>query len=270
MNPATCRSRAFTLVEMLVVAAIIAILAALLLPVLASARHKARQAGCANNLRQLALATFAYTSDTGRPVGREARGYPGGNWMGTLRSYCKDDLTRVCPAAPLREPAPPASAVNGQGTADAAWVRWTTDRKTMFYGSYAYNGWLYDVQNRPERQFYLNTEPVIRQPATTPVFVDANWIDIFPLEQNPPWTNLYTGKPFAVPGGDIGRCTIARHGAGSPASAPRQLKAGQPLPGSVNMSLFDGHVESVKLEQLWTYNWHRGWETPAKRPEPLP
>ena len=55
--------RAFSLVELLVVLAIIAILAALLLPPLASARAKARSIHCQNNMRQLGLATRMYLDD---------------------------------------------------------------------------------------------------------------------------------------------------------------------------------------------------------------
>lgn len=55
--------RAFTLIELLVVISIIAILAAILFPVFASAREKARQAESISNLKQLAIAFQLYTQD---------------------------------------------------------------------------------------------------------------------------------------------------------------------------------------------------------------
>jgi prepilin-type N-terminal cleavage/methylation domain-containing protein len=57
------RARAFTLIELLVVIAIIAILGAILFPVFAQAREKARQTTCASNLRQIVLATQMYLQD---------------------------------------------------------------------------------------------------------------------------------------------------------------------------------------------------------------
>lgn len=67
-------SAAFTLTELLVVIAILAILAALLLPSLASARDKGYRTACLSNLHQIGLAIHAYAGDNdGRiPYGPKA------------------------------------------------------------------------------------------------------------------------------------------------------------------------------------------------------
>ena len=71
------RGSRFTLVEMLVVVAIIGLLAALLMPGLQGALQQARQTGCANNMRQLGVGVHIYVNawDGYLPCGMDATPY---------------------------------------------------------------------------------------------------------------------------------------------------------------------------------------------------
>lgn len=85
-DPARSRRRGVTLVELLVVIAVIGILAGLLLPAVISARESARRAQCGNNLKQLgsAVQQFHHLNDSMPPYWggmRNAGGQMFGPWI---------------------------------------------------------------------------------------------------------------------------------------------------------------------------------------------
>src|SRR5881296_1860227 len=63
MMQRSVKQRAFTLIELLVVIAIISILAAILFPVFAQARDKARQSACISNMKQIGTGIMMYAQD---------------------------------------------------------------------------------------------------------------------------------------------------------------------------------------------------------------
>ena len=123
--------RSFTLVEMLVVIAIIAILAGILLPVLNSARTRARETNCANNLKQMAVSTVAYRQDWGGD-----KRYPG--WLSNLyQDYLKNKDVYKCSADQ-----------NQKTTAAASWKARADDHWQEVYDRTGNTGKTYNPDTR--------------------------------------------------------------------------------------------------------------------------
>ena len=96
------RSAAFTLIELLVVIAIISLLAAILFPVFAQAREKARQTTCASNQKQLGTAILMYASDYDEQLPLAAyatTGFAFVTWHDLTNPYAKNTGIWHCPSS---------------------------------------------------------------------------------------------------------------------------------------------------------------------------
>jgi prepilin-type N-terminal cleavage/methylation domain-containing protein/prepilin-type processing-associated H-X9-DG protein len=201
----------------------------------------------------------------------------------------------ICPAAPERRTnswnkAAILSLPNFySGSVDSAWVvngpyggwwwGWWSDPRyrgpIRRVGSYTANdwltsgGWYWNDSYTWEKVAFLN-ETQIRDPSRTPVHGDGvgGWFNGAggwwgPRATDLPPRDLTTGS---VPGPyGMGMFTIPRHGS-RPRSVSKDFNPRNKLPGAINMSFWDGHVEQVKLDRLWSLYWHKDYVPPPKRP----
>jgi prepilin-type N-terminal cleavage/methylation domain-containing protein/prepilin-type processing-associated H-X9-DG protein len=297
------KSHGFTLVELLVVVAIIAILASLLLPSLSSAKEKANSIKCLNNLRQI---NIRYKAVVDTDNGSFGYNYWGNNWSPELYAQtsqgqwmAKDwgltNLGWICPSAPeqlpknrpkVQNPFPDfwyPGATKSAWVMDNVWTPWLPPPTSNYSGkpphragSYNQNEWLGfgwwwygDSIGRgfPQR---FRAEGDIQYPSQTPTFADG--VNSFwwgggywygPRETDFPASNLQTGGSPVSYG--MAAFTIPRHGS-RPSSLSTNFPPNQKLPGAINMAFYDGHVEQVKLERLWNLSWHRDFKPLPKRP----
>lgn len=90
------RNHGFTLVEIMVVVAVIALLSAIVIPNLVRARASSQANACINNLRKIQDACDQYALETGKSTGDHV------SLNRDLTPYIKMNLTGRLPACPAR------------------------------------------------------------------------------------------------------------------------------------------------------------------------
>lgn len=227
------KNRGFTLIELLVVIVIIAILAAILFPVYARAKEKARQTSCASNMKSLGLAVKQYVADMGR--------FPPAYWMGPkpIVPYCcwqaANSYDKPTGAAPWTDIL--ANYIGGKSI-----MRCPSDRGGTSYGgaayydypySYGYNRFASAIIDRPGGVwpgggFAYTTKTII-------FYETANWYDKDPAR-------LWSANP------SLGKDACDAYGIAKPKDDPT-------LPhhrhnGGANYTFSDGHVEWLRPETI--------------------
>lgn len=232
------RHRAFTLVELLLVIGIIAILIAILLPVLSSARKAAQTTACANNLRQIALAATAYIQENQGnwpPAHLDFLSRNNSRWHGTragssgpfdfdgsiLKRFLQTKAIKQCPAF---EPSRPGSeAACGAYGYNNHYLGSSSEDPKYFVLALGPAAWDREVGNRPAKQ------NMIRRPAEKIAFADAAIAD----------------SPGSIIEYSFLEPPTTQFGATSPSLHFRH--AGR----RANLAWADGHITAERFE--WTY-----------------
>ena len=257
MRRTSC-SAGFTLVEMLVVVAILAILIALLVPLGARGLESSKSAMCRSNQRQLATGVQLYLADhqnTFFPVAWSPSDFPR-FWMEAVREYsAHSDEIRMCPSTTSVE-------THGANFSNlSAWsgvegsVNWLSNGTRAHKGAYGFNGWLYSTHGYSStvgNPSWYAKATLTRHHARTPMFGDCTWVDGWPSPHEQLTPGL-RGVGAHVAGGSnsTARFGIARHGK------------------AINMTFVDGHCERVPLQDLHQFLWKPNWTPHALALPPM-
>jgi prepilin-type N-terminal cleavage/methylation domain-containing protein/prepilin-type processing-associated H-X9-DG protein len=235
------RRGGFTLIEVLVVAAVIVVLASILLPVFAQARERSRHLGCLSNVRQLSagLQMYAQDFDEALPLCTNYAApetAPERIWTSALAPYLHSTGVLICPSAAVRAYA-------------ADW----SSRGLSSIGYNAITG--YDPSGKEAPSGPANRAG-LDEPSRTVLFADT------PAGRTEEKYRGYSFDPYSGPP------NFSDPRLGPPLIADRDLVAGSPLPpgqlkpvlarhfavgdgsGLATLGFADGHVRAYTAQML--------------------
>ena len=228
------RRKGFTLIEILVVVAIIAVLIGVLIPSLRVVSQRAKAVGCQANLRQWGIVMEAYVDNNN---GRFFEGMLDGSWddwVEILEPYYgnKGGMT-CCPTATK-------TAEQGGTGIFTAWADEEGD-----YGSYGMSAWICNA--KPGAVFgddlYWRS-PAAKGAENVPVFLDclsvAGWPD-------------HTSVPADFNGQHPQGVDLSQQMKGFCIERHRN--------GVSNCLFMDWSVRAVGLKELWKLKWHPKFDT---------
>lgn len=163
-KPTRQRRRSFSLIELLLVIAIMAILSAILLPALNKARGKAKQIKCLFNIKQMSIGVLMYANDYDSYIMPSADG--------ASRWYYGPDANNLCNSY---IPLPKAKTMGGSNDLvscpEQPFTSYRTSGIRFSYGMFAYVAsqvrgtsiWWYKISH-------------LKAPSRTPIFTDTTGV----------------------------------------------------------------------------------------------